>query len=212
VFVFAAETDLTLLGYGKARQPDTDTVRTWEVAGTAHADAFTIGSVIGGGRDPGVGSLLGCETPINAGPHHEVVQAALNHLVAWSAGGPPPPTGERIEMADGDELVIVRDGNQIAIGGVRTPLVDVPIAAYIGDPPGGGSLEELTGGSSGVCLLFGQTIPFDQAKLLELHGSADAYVEAFTASADQAVDDGFLLRADADLLIAEAEGNRALFG
>jgi hypothetical protein len=212
VFIFAAETDLTLLGYANARQPDTDRLRTWEVAGTAHADAHTIASVIGGSRDPGLGSLLGCSEPINAGPHHEVVQAALAHLADWSAGGPPPPAGKRIELLDGEEIAIARDENQIAIGGVRNPLVDVPTAAYIGDPPGGQSLADLASGEGSVCILFGQTIVFDQASLLELHGNADAYVQAFTASADEAVDAGFLLRADADQLIAEAEANRSLFG
>lgn len=212
VFIFEAETDLTLLGYANARQPDTDLVRTWEVAGTAHADAHTLRSVVGGPRDPGLGSLLGCTTPINAGPHHEVVQAALHHLVAWSAGGEPPPTGERLELVEGDEVALARDERQIALGGVRNPLVDVPVAAYIGDPPGGGGIGELVAGGGGICLLFGQTIPFDQPTLVALHGTADQYVAAFRASAADAVADGYLLQPDADQLIAEAEANRALFG
>ena len=52
VLIFETETDLTLLGYAQARQPDTDLVRTWEVAGTSHADAHFIRSMIGGPRDP----------------------------------------------------------------------------------------------------------------------------------------------------------------
>ena len=212
VLLFEAETDLTLLGYAHARQPDTDLVRTWEVAGTAHADAHTIRSIVGGPRDPGVGSLLGCTEPINAGPHHEVAQAALHHLVAWSAGGPPPPPGERIGLVEGDELAIERDENQIAIGGVRNPLVDVPVAAYLGDPPGGGTIDELASGEGDLCILFGQTIPFDRSTLIALHGSADAYVRAFTDSADAAVAGGYLLPEDADELVTEAEANRALFG
>src|SRR5690606_28228398 len=43
VLVFSTETDLTLLGYAPARQPDSDHVRSWEIAGTAHADAFLLG-------------------------------------------------------------------------------------------------------------------------------------------------------------------------
>ena len=140
-----------------------------------------------------------------------MVQAALHHLVAWSAGSAPPPPGERIELVEGDEITISRDEHQIAIGGVRNPLVDVPVVAYIGDPPGDAAIEDLASGEGSLCILFGQTIAFDQATLIELYGTADAYIEAFRASADEAVAAGFLLQGDADELLAEAETNRALF-
>jgi hypothetical protein len=205
VLVFETETDLTYLGYSRARQPDTDRIRTWEVAGTSHADAQTLRAVIGGPRDPGIGSILGCGS-INTGPHKEVLQAALHHLVAWVAGGPPPPEAPRIQLTDGDEPDIARDELGNALGGIRNPLVDVPVAGLSGDPVTDGS----EGGS--ICTLFGSTTPFDSAALLQLHGSADDYVERFEASAADAVDAGFLLPADAEALIAEAEANRALFG
>lgn len=210
VMLFEAETDLTLLGYVHARQPDTDRIRTWEVAGTAHADAQTLRSMLGGPRDPGIGSLLGCES-INTGPHKEVVQAQLHHLVAWAGGGEAPPSGERLAIADGDEVVIMRDEHGNAIGGVRNPLTDVPTATLSGDPPEGATVADLAGGSGDLCILFGTTVPFDQALLVELYGTADNYVQQFRASADELVAAGFLLQPDADELIAEAEANRALF-
>jgi hypothetical protein len=212
VLLFETESDLTLLGYVHARQPDTELVRTWEVAGTAHADAHLLRAVVGGPRDPGVGSLLGCTEPINTGPQHEVLQAALHHLVEWAASGPPPPEGARLELVEGDEPVIARDGDGIALGGVRNPLVDVPVAALTGDPPGGGTIEDLVDGEGGLCLLFGQTVPFTSDALVERYGDADAYVEEFRAAARAAVDAGFLLAPDAEALVAEAEDNRALFG
>jgi hypothetical protein len=212
VFIFETETDLTLLGYAAARQPDTELIRTWEVAGTSHADAHHIRSVIGGPRDPSVGSLVGCSQPINIGPQHEVMQAAYRSFARWASGGPPPPRGERIELADTRKVAIKRDANQIALGGVRNPLVDVPVVATIGDPPGGATIKDLTEASNGVCLLFGQTIPFDHVTLLALHGSADSYITAFKKSAADAVSAGYLLQPDADELIGEAEANRALFG
>lgn len=207
VFVFETETDLTVLGYASARQPDTDLIRTWEVAGLSHADAHFVRAIIGGPRDPGAGSLLGCTDPINTGPQHEVLQAALHHLVAWVGGGDPPPTGTPIELTDAEETTIARDEHGIAIGGVRHPLVDAPTGALSGDPPGGVSRAD-----GGICFLFGSTTAFDQATLLERYGSADGYVADFTASAEATVDAGFLLRPDADALVAEAEANRALFG
>ena len=207
VFIFEAETDLTLLGYSTARQPDTETVRTWEVAGTAHADAHVIGSVLGTERDPTVGSFLGCDDLINTGPHHEVYQAALSHLVTWLTDGTAPPTGEPLEITDTEPAEIRRDDLGIALGGVRNPLVDVPVAVLSGDPPYEVDLDSLD-----TCALFGTTAPLDAATLIEIHGSADEYVAAFGAAADAAVEAGHLLPADAATLVDEAEANRALFG
>lgn len=211
VFILETETDLTLLGYSNVRQPDTAGVRTWEVAGTAHADAHTLRSILGGPRDPSIGSLIGCTEPINTGPHHEVAQAALHHLVDWAAGGDPPPEGQRIELVEGDELAIARDELGMAIGGVRNPLVDAPVAVVSGDPPEGTSIEDLLSGEGGICMLFGTTTPIPYTTLIELYGDADGYLEAFGASADREVEGGFLLRPDADALVTEAEGNTALF-
>lgn len=209
VLIFEAETDLTLLAYARARQPDTDLVRTWEVAGTAHADAQTLRAVIGGPRDPSIGSILGCGS-INTGPHKEVLQAAVHQLVEWVAGGPPPPEGPRLAMSDDDQLVIDRDEHGNALGGIRNPLVDAPVATLSGEPPAGGSVEDLVDDGD-ICMLFGSTTPFDQETLVDLYGTADGYVEQFRASSADQVELGFLLQPDADALIAEAEANRSLF-
>ena len=204
VFIFETETDLTVLGYESARQPDTDLIRTWEVAGLSHADAHFVRAIIGGPRDPNAGSLLGCSNPINIGPQHEVLQAGLHHLVAWVGGGDPPPTGTPLEMTADDPPAIARDERGIALGGIRHPLVDAPTAAISGDPP-----ADVDGG---VCFLFGTTTAFDAATLAELYPTADDYIAAFTASAEATVAAGFLLQVDADALVAEAEANRGLFG
>ncbi|NNE72381.1 MAG: hypothetical protein HKN26_01820 [Acidimicrobiales bacterium] len=209
VFIVQAETDLTLLGYSLARQPDSDLVHTWELAGTAHADAHVIRAIVGGPRDPSVGSFLSCEGLINAGPHHEGVSAALRHLVTWTQTGQRPPSGDRLELTDTDPVAIARDDLGRALGGVRNPLVDVPVLITTGDPASG--IAEITE-DFGVCDLFGTSIPLDAAALLELHGSADDYITAFEASTEAAVEAGFLLPTDADQLRAEAEENRALFG
>jgi hypothetical protein len=211
VMIFETEMDLTLLRYANARQDGTDTVRTWEVAGTSHSDQHMMRSMLGGPRDPYSGDLLGCTEPINIGPHHETAQAALHHLIGWVAGGDPPPASERIEMEEGEELVIVRDDNEIAVGGVRTPLVDVPVAAPTGEPPAGKSGEDLVGDDQDICVLFGTTIPFDQEKLVEIYGTFDSYIQQFTESANEAVAAGFLVQEDADALIAEAQLNEPLF-
>lgn len=211
VMIVEAETDLTVLGYVNARQPDTDRIRTWEVAGTSHADSETLRAVVGGPRDPKVGNILGCGS-INSGPHKEVLRAALHHLTGWVGGGAAPPKGERLEVTDGETVEIVRGPDGNALGGVRNPMVDVPAAVLSGDPPGGGGIDELTGSGGDICLLFGQTVPFDSATITSRYGSADAYFDQFGTSAQQAVAAGFLLQPDADALVVDMEPNRALFG
>ncbi len=50
VMQMATETDLFGLGFYPARQPDTDRLRTWEFAGTSHADQATLDYGVESGR------------------------------------------------------------------------------------------------------------------------------------------------------------------
>lgn len=197
VFIFQAETDINVLGYARARQDDTGTVVTWEVAGTSHSDAWGLG--VSGGIEPdaSLGVFIGCQNPINDGPHHETLQAAVRHLAAWVADATPPPTSPRIEVdgLDGDgDLTIVRDDLGIAVGGVRTPPVDAPIRVLVGDP---------SGEDEGFCFLFGQTLPLEPELLVERYGDLAGYEIELRASADAAVAAGWLISEDADDIIAE---------
>ena len=206
VLVFQTETELTLFGSRPARQPDTDRIRVWEVAGTAHADAYTAGigfDDAGDGRaeeqllDVGAigGGPLGCGEPVNAGPAYAVLQAGLHGLMQWSTGGPPPSAAPPLELASEDPVMIARDAQGNALGGVRTPFVDVPIATLRGDGNEGESF----------CRLFGTTQPFDNATLTALYPSHREYTERFKKSTDAAVRDGFLRPEEADNLKRAAE-------
>ena len=189
VLVFETETDVgPRLDFGPARQPDTDRVRTWEVAGTAHADAYLVGAFA---------SALGCDFTVNQGPQHFVVQAALEALDRWIAHGTPPPTAPPLRLSDAHPPVIVRDSLGNALGGVRTPAVDVPNAALSGEAPPGASI---------LCSLFGSTVPFDAATLVDLYGDREGYRAAYTRSLDEAIDRGFLRASDREELLAQADG------
>jgi hypothetical protein len=196
VLQFETETDLFgVLGFHRARQDDTDVLRTWEVAGTAHADraildynAEMASEVAGGGFD-----LTAQCGSINEGPQAQVLRAAVAALRTWVVDGDPPPEAPRLEV-DGD--AIARDDRGIARGGIRTPAVDAPISVLTGEAAPGGSV---------LCLLFGETTPFDAPTLAGLYPTHQDYVDAVTESADAAVAAGFLLRADADEFVAEAE-------
>jgi hypothetical protein len=200
VFLYATETDLTALGYVEARQQDSATVYTWEVAGTAHADAYSLSVSAGLPRDPSLGSFIGCPTPINDGPQHETLQAALHHLVAWVVDGTTPPISPRLELEG--QNTIARDELGIALGGIRTPQVDVPIRVLSGEP----------GVSEGFCFLFGQTLPLEPSVLATLYESRAAYLGALQESANAAVAAGWLLPEDAETIVAEETARSATIG
>jgi hypothetical protein len=131
--------------------------------------------------------------PANTGPQPEVTRAALARLRAWAADGTAPPPSPRIELADG-ALARNRDGN--VLGGIRTPDVEAPVATLTGE----GS------DASVFCSLFGQEIPFSEARIQALHPTHDDYLDAVTVSANAAYDAGFLLANDRDRIIESAEG------
>ena len=65
VLVLQSETDVIVLGGGLAKQPDSERVRVWEMAGAAHADTYT---VVAGRHDDG--TLGGSAAGRAAAPDH----------------------------------------------------------------------------------------------------------------------------------------------
>jgi hypothetical protein len=193
VLQFQTETDLIELGFLAARQPDTDLLATWEVAGTAHADAAILAyGALANDIDFDLGAICGS---VNEGPQAEVLRAAFVVLQRWVADGTAPPAGPPIETAD---ATLRRDADGNVIGGIRTPAVDAPVAALSGS----------NATDSVICRLFGATDPFTPERLAELYATHDDYVEAVTASADAALEAGFLREADRDALVTKAEAAR----
>jgi hypothetical protein len=199
VFTFQTETDVVAIGFFAARQPDGPNLRTWEVAGAAHADTYM---TIEGRSDLGPAALdtthlppvdtifggsVACDFPINAGPQHYVLSAALRRLDEWVRSGRKPARALPLSVLPGSPPTLERDALGNALGGVRTPQVDVPIAVVsgIGQPAGS------------PCSRFGTTLPFDAATLGSLYPSHGRYVDAVQRATRRAVRRGFLLAEDA---------------
>ena len=207
VLTLETETDLVSseIGYFPAEQPDSSRFRLWEVPGTAHADLYTSG---GGFADTGngqaeralfdvgavTGGPLSCATPINDGPMYLVANAAVFSLNRWVQTGTPPPRAPRLDVQPGPPVTVARDVHGNALGGIRTPLVDVPIATLRGDGNNGGTF----------CTLFGSTVPFSAATLASLYPTHADYVAKFDAAAERALRAGFLRAADVKNLKAAA--------
>jgi hypothetical protein len=201
VLVFISETDLmSPMGYLAARQDDNDHLRVWEVAGTAHADTYTLGaSSIDSGTESiadlarafaPTTNVLGMQfdKPINSAPqHHYVMVAAISALNRWVNSGKAPPKGQRLMLSDARPPQLALDPNGNATGGVRSPWVDVPTA----------HLSGLGQTGSRMGFLFGLTEPFDAARLTQLYpGGRAEYLEKFGVALNAAIQAGFILPAD----------------
>jgi len=209
VLTFETETDLTVLQYLSARQQeDSQNFRLWEVAGTAHYDMYGLG-VDGNadlGNDPNIVALvlttdpvrgvIHCDRPVNSGPQHWVANAGLAALIKWVRTGKAPKSAPRLDASAGQPAVINKDANGNALGGIRTPQVDVPIATFTGEQNG-----------SLICQIFGTTTPFDQAKLASLYPTHKAFVAKYTKALKGAVKKGWILKADAKLIKKWAAGS-----
>lgn len=187
VFMSETQTDLIQLGYAPAQQPNTDKIRTWEIAGTSHADSYFVGAAA---------SILGCTTPVNSGPQHNVVQAAFTAFDKWVDNGTPPPSPAPFQLSSTHPATLALDAHGNVVGGVRTPAVDVPVSTLSGAPPAG---------ASAICSLFGSTVAFTPAQLASLYGSKGNYIAQYTKSLDKAIAGGYILSADKASLLAQAE-------
>ncbi len=210
VLMFISETDLMapLIGYLPARQVDTARIRTWEVAGTAHADTYVmLGATIDTGTAPiaalataftSISTFFGqvLDSPINAAPqHHYVLQAALGALAKWVSTGQAPASAPRLAANDGLRPSLMTDALGNALGGIRSPWVDVPTARLsgLGQPPGG------------FAMLFGSTAPFDPPTLGRLYpGGWQDYSGKFSAALSNAISAGHILAADQAEILALA--------
>jgi hypothetical protein len=184
--------------------------RLWEIAGSSHSD-FWVGyhqevgmgpRFLGAPKQPpeadedmhAVAGNYG-EQPhpmhpacILAGgsfPLRYSVSAALHHLSRWVRRGLAPPRGPRFRM-DGETLARDEHGN--ALGGIRLPPIDVPVATYESDR----------------CVLGGYTVPFTSAQLLLLYPTHADYMAKMRARTMASVRAGFLLPEDAEDLLARA--------
>lgn len=182
VLVVESETDVER--YAPARQPDSRYYRAWEIAGTSHVDLYALG--------PDSAGILGCVLPVNSGPHHYVFHTAVRDLLRWTRNREKaPPSSPRITLDGAGRTVRDRFGN--ALGGIRTPQLDAPVATLSG-----------FGNSPGLCSLFGTTTRFTDAQLLATYGTRTTYLLRFLQAEARAFDSGFLLRADGYAALVEA--------
>lgn len=184
VLVVQAEGDLAHPLYSMlARQPDTEYVVTWEIAGQAHADTYQLGEFA---------QFVDCGGPINSGQQVFVQRAALRHLVSWVGGGSRPVSVPQIEM---DDDKVVPGDLGIGRGGVRTPAVEAPVERLIGAP---------ASDTEPICMLLGRTVEVAETELRERWSSREEYLDAYREATDRLIGEGFLLAEDREEILADA--------
>jgi hypothetical protein len=192
-------------------RPDGPLLRVWEIAGTSHANWWEIrfqgaqgyrdGFAYDGttyfpyGWDEDDAGQYGERRPFsnNVAPARYAFRAAIDGLNRWArdwrdyrAGRlsadqvRPAPAAARLER---DGFALRRDEHGNALGGVRLPFIDVPVATYRGEFHDGAS---------------GHTHALDRDTLAALYPSHDDYVARMRAATDAAVAGGFMLPVDRD--------------
>jgi len=177
--------------------------RYYEIAGAGHATPMELD--YGG---PSEADLLRAAVPLPATqctppglsdpqprsrfPLGMIFNAVWQNLDRWVTTGELPPKAPLI--ARGDDAL---DTHGNVLGGVRTPLVDVPTSTWFGNAG-----ERAT---SLICYLAGYEAPFDAEKLRSLYATHDDYVTKVTASVDALVEQRFLTSFDGERIVSEAK-------
>jgi len=216
VYRTMTESDINRLAVADdTRQEDTNTFRYYEIPGTAHRTAHKdvevlpaeIAALLGLGPDP-LFLEDACQLPVNTLADGPVLGSyvcnAMWRNMEWQVRfGIRPPHGDAIEVADGE---IVRDGYGNALGGIRLPYMDVPIASYgfpnVADTSLPAFLQPV---SNLACVPSGTVANFDQETLDELYPYHGKYVGKVSRSAWRLMWERFLLYEDYRAIIHEAD-------
>jgi hypothetical protein len=187
---------------GSSDSPDGRTYRQWEIAGTAHGNKDDFDYIAATEeRDLGVDlvdPLAGDNAPfglsscqMNRFPAAAGHNAAVAALRRWAVDGVTPRTQPREKVVDG---AIVRDGDGNAVGGIRLPAMQVPVAAY---------------NRTGDCVaLDGRTEAFSSARLKRLYPTHQAYVSKVAVAVQRSVSAGVLTARDGAAILAQARSAR----
>jgi hypothetical protein len=173
----------TASGGAYVRRPDantaTDRFRLVEVAGAPHAASKT----------------ADCDGIISTFPTGSFFDATAAQLARWAEHGTAPASVPRIKLATADKVSVpATDQYGNALGGLRSPFVDVPLVRYYAHATGGPS-----------CNNYGSQVPLPAATLKQLYGDPQGYMTKFTKSLDAAIKNGTLLSLDRQAILDQQQ-------
>ena len=219
----AGEYDVSFLGVGPVihLEADTNHFHLWEIAGMAHFDPITQDLADAVKTMPGTADGFAACTlpPPNSGiPAAYAIRAANYQIGEWARTGIPPRSAPRLEVQSLTAFLAHMHRSLttgIAIGGIRFPVVDVPIGTMSGHRlPDANCFAEAgaydpwdndTDAWDGQALV--DPSPTPEPSLLKLYPTHEDYVQQVSDSALNSVSLGFMRPDDAVEAIAEAQAS-----
>jgi MYXO-CTERM domain-containing protein len=192
-FIFELNEETSFTGAPAApRPPDTNHYVVWEEAGTAHeAIAWWSYRFATDERDLVVPAPdpvnMGCS--VNRGQVEYSVRAMLYWTQQYLHNGTIPPSAPRIPR--NSDNTPVRDADGLATGGLRQPFIQVPIA--------------LNRSTQQDCPFWGTYQPWTTDAIRARYPTKADYVNKVRDWADYEVSQGWLLPADRDDAVANAQ-------
>ena len=169
---------------------ENDKCRYYEIAGSPHTDiicpVLSANSEIKkmGGKMPNLDECL--LEHINDMRIEFYVCGMLEKLHIWASQGIAPEECEPLVRENGD---LARDEYGNALGGLRTPYVDIPVASYIASNPDD---------PEGIC---GKMTYFTKTHLKELYNSREEYIERFTEYVSKQAEEHWISESDGKKMI-----------
>jgi hypothetical protein len=129
------------------------------------------------------------------------MNSAYSNLYTWLKTGTPPPKAQPIlteKMEGKDEIMIKLDEHGNAMGGVRNPYVEYPVATWYGQS------QPFDEESAFFCMLAGDSQPFDNDKIKSLYPTREDYVNKVNVMVDNMINVRFLTKSDGERIKKEA--------
>jgi len=164
-------------------QEDTEFLRWWEIAGTAH----------GGLASPqDLEALVSMMPSANRVSFAPASRGALHALQRWLEGNGPAPHQPRLTKT-GRPPALPRDEQGNATGGIRWPDLEAPLGTHVGESPPWGFVQ-----------LFGSTTAFPAEKVRALYPDHQAWLDKYEAATRRLVESQVVLPDEAAQMIARA--------
>ena len=195
--VINVNTETDVPGTAVMRRTDDARFRLWELAGAGHSsqDSRSRTTADRDFKDTPFPALsITCVNKITTFPARYSFNAAHAALERWVRDRQPPASVERLGFQDN---AITRDALGNALGGVRLPAIEVPVARFEGS-------NKFAGQGANFCFLLGSETPLTAAQLQALYPTQDVLVQKTEAAARNAVARGLLEPEDAAELVARA--------
>ena len=196
---------ITTIRMGRHYPPDTDNppFRIYQIPGAGHTISAPLPEVTAAQagtelRDvarvvpEGIAGLTDRgDAPQGVLPYNKIntpiIWGLWHNMYAWIEQGVPMPKAPRIKLDPQTPDGIARDEHGNALGGLRTPWVEVPDAIY------------LSKFSQKNPLRAGMR-PFSNEKMKDLYGNRERYLRLLNEKIDQMVRDRYIRPEDADLM------------